>query len=252
MKGYNNKVEIKLRCRKAIVVGGGSGIGFAIAKKLVDNGVKVCLAGRNVHKLKSAVDEIGQDKACFIEFDISDVSSLVGKLNDAACLLGGYFDAVINCASIHSGKNNWYIPEEQYDQIMNIDLKGAIFLMRKATVLMANNNISGNILQIASIAGYRGTMNNSPYYMAKNSLINAVRYMAKEVADKGIVINGIAPGITRTPMSPGTTVKKTTQAIARPIEAEEIADVAMFMLSKQAQICIGDTIIADGGFWGAW
>ena len=76
--------------------------------------------------------------------------------------------------------------------------------------------------------------------------------MAKEVAGKGIVINGIAPGVTQTPMSPGNKVREEVQAIGRPIQPEEIANIALFMLSRQAEICIGETIIADGGFWGAW
>ena len=245
-------MEIKLRCTRAIVLGGASGIGYAIAKKLADDGVKVCIAGRNIEKLKQAVKEIGDERTCYLQFDISDISCFVRKLNDAACLLGGYYDAVVNAAGVHSGKNNWCISEELYDEVMDTDLKGAIFLMRKATVLMLNNNIKGNILQIASVAGNKGTINNSPYYMAKNSLINATRYMAKEVAGKGIVINGIAPGVTQTPMSPGNKVREEVQAIGRPIQPEEIANIALFMLSRQPEICIGETIIADGGFWGAW
>lgn len=245
-------MEIQLRCSRAIVIGGGSGIGYAIAKKLAENNTRVCLAGRDVEKLKRSSDSISSENVSYMEFDIANVDSITGKLNDAACKLGGYYDAVINAAGVHSSKNNWYIPEIEYDRVMDIDLKGPIFLTRKATVLMSNNNIKGNILHIASIAGYRGMKGNSPYYMAKNTLINAIRYMAKESIKYGIVINGIAPGITKTPMSPGYSVRESIQAIGRPIEPEEIADIAMFMLSEQARICVGDTIIADGGFWESW
>lgn len=245
-------MNCELRCRKIIVTGGGSGIGLAIAKKLLEEGADVCIAGRNEDKLKEVVSNIQCPNLSYIQFDINDIKNQTGKLNDAACLLGGYFDGIVNAAGIHYGATNWYISEEQYDQIMDIDLKAPVFLMRKAAVLMINNNIHGNILQISSVAGNKGTMNNSPYYMAKNSLINATRHMAKEVANKGIVINGIAPGLTHTQMCNKTVIKESVQAIARTIEPDEIANIAIFLLSRQAEICIGDTLIADGGFWGAW
>lgn len=244
-------MEFKLRCTRAFIAGGNGGIGLAIAKKLIENNVKVCIGGRNQNSLEEIKKDMGENVSV-LQFDISDIGSHVGKLNDAACLLGGYYDCVINAAGVHSSKGNWTMTEDIWDSIIDIDLKGAIFLMRRAAVCMQENNIQGNILQIASVAGNRGNNSSSPYHIAKNSLINTTRQMGKDAIAHGIVINGIAPGITRTKMSPGSVVRPQIQAIGRSIEADEIADIAMFMLSEQAKICVGETIIADGGFREAW
>lgn len=240
------------RCKKAIVTGGGSGIGLAIAKKLITHGCNVCITGRNPEKLEKAKEEINSGNLSILEFDIKDTESIIPKLNDAACLLGGYYDCVVNSAGVFSPHNNWVMSEEIWDNVMDTNLKANTFITRKAVICMRDNNIRGNILQIASISGNRGVGVCDPYSASKNALVNMTRCMGKQVAHLGIVINGIAPGMTYTPMTPDRNITYDRTAIARIIEPEEIADIAMFMLSDQAKICIGETILADGGYWHAW
>lgn len=245
-------MNITPRVHNAIVTGGGSGIGLAIAKKLLENGCKVCITGRNMEKLQKVEKEIHSENLSVLQFDVNDTESIIPKLNEAACLLGGYYDGIVNSAGVFSPVDNWNVSEETWDNIINTDLKSAVFLMRNAVICMRDNNIKGNILQIASVVGNNGNGMGSAYAIAKNSLVNTTRYMAKQAAHLGIVINGIAPGMTYTPMTPNRNISHQQAAIARIIEPEEIADIAIFMLSEQAKICIGETILADGGFWGAW
>lgn len=240
------------RCKKAIVTGGGSGIGLAIAKNLIAHGCSVCITGRNPEKLEKAKEEINSENLSVLEFDVKDIKSIIPKLNDAACLLGGYYDCVVNSAGVFTRNNNWVMSEEIWDNVMDTNLKAAVFIMRNAAICMRDNRINGNILQIASIVGNHGVGICDPYSASKNTLVNTTRYMGKQMAHLGIIINGIAPGMTYSPMTPDRNITHDRTAIGRIIEPEEIADIAMFMLSDQAKICIGETILADGGCWHVW
>lgn len=245
-------MEFNLRVSRVVITGGGSGIGFAIAKKLIENGCKVCITGRNLEKLQESARRINSSNLSVLQFDINDIESIIPKLNEAACLLGGYYDGIVNSAGVCSSIDNWNISEQDWDNVIDTDLKSAVFLMRNAVICMRDNNIHGNILQIASIVGNHGCSMGGAYSIAKNSLVNTTRFMGKQAAHLGIVINGIAPGVTYTPMVPDRNFAANQQAIGRSIEAEEIADIAMFMLSDAAKICVGETILADGGFWSVW
>ncbi len=245
-------MNYNLRPRKAIVLGGSSGIGFAIAKKLIENDCKVCIASRNKEKLNRAAEQLSSPSVSILEMDITDSDGMVPKFNDAACLLGGYYDCLVNSAGILLGGNNWTITSDNWDKIIDTNLKAAVFAIRCATAQMRDNCIKGNILTIASVNGMNGTNIGTAYDISKNAIVNVIRRMGKDAAHLGIVINGVAPGITYTPMSPHKTIKSSTQGIGRPLEASEIADIACFMLSDEAKICIGETIIADGGAQWTW
>ena len=243
---------IDLRCHNVVVIGGGSGIGFEIAKKLIENGCCVCIASRSLEKLKKAQEKINSDKLSVLEFDVTDVDNIIPRLNDAACLLGGYYDGIVNAAGVYTARNNWVVSSGEWDNVIDTNLKAAVFIMQKAVACMRDNNVKGNILQIASVVGSHGTEMHSAYFISKNSLVNTTSAMGKQAAHLGIVINGVAPGVTYTQMSSNKEVAQRQMAIGRIIEPKEIADIAMFMLSEQAKICIGETIIADGGFMGSW
>ena len=245
-------MNIQLRVCKVIVLGGSSGIGLAIAKALYGEGCNVCIVGTNEERMKAICKEYNNNRFTYLRYDLLDFEHYTELLNDAACLLGGYYDGVVNSAGVHSGKNNWIIDELTWDNILDIDLKATIFMIKTVVACMRDNNTKGNILQISSVCGNGGNIMNSPYYIAKNAVTNCIRYMAKEIFHHGIILNGICPGIVKTPMCPGEKVSEKTAAIGRPIEPDEIASIALFMMSKQAEICVGECILADGGFWGAW
>jgi NAD(P)-dependent dehydrogenase (short-subunit alcohol dehydrogenase family) len=243
---------ITSRCKKVLITGGGSGIGYAIAKALLDEGCEVCIAGRNPEKLSRAKDTLNSGKASILQWDVTNVSVCREKINEACVLLGGYCDGVVNSAGVWTPQDMWNTSDELWRSIVDTNLKAVIFIMQQATIYMRDNHIKGSILNIASVAGSHGTGYGSVYPLSKDALVNATRYMAKQAYGVGVTINGIAPGITATEMSARRDISKKEAVIGRMIEAEEIARIAVFMLSDAAGICIGETLIADGGFLHAW
>jgi NAD(P)-dependent dehydrogenase (short-subunit alcohol dehydrogenase family) len=253
-KGSDSGHAFKLRCSKVLVTGGGSGIGLAIAKALLDNNCNVCICGRGLEKLEKKKSEISNERLSIMQWDVRDVSLVKEKLNEAAALLGGYLDGVVNNAGIYAptgGWAPWNETSETWDAVMETNLKAPVFIMRAAATYMNNNHIRGNILNISSMAAQSEIR--SAYSASKYTLSRMTRSMAKQVAKLGIVINAIAPGETISEITeananhkPGDPLK--SHAIGRVIEPEEIANIALFLMSEWAQIAIGDTILADGGY----
>jgi len=251
-------MQLKLRVSKVLITGGGSGIGLATTKALLAEGCDVCICGRNLEKLERVKTELANDKLSILQWDMSDVQLVHEKLNEAAFLLGGFLNGVVNNAGTYAAVGitggewkPWQETSEVWDSIIDTNLKAAVFISRATATYMNNNHIKGNILNISSATGNREII--SAYAASKNALIRMTLSMARQVAPFGIVMNGIAPGVTVSDINNGKSgdVVK-IHAIGRIIDAEEIARVALFMLSEAAQIVIGDTILADGGYIGIY
>jgi NAD(P)-dependent dehydrogenase (short-subunit alcohol dehydrogenase family) len=244
---------VKPRVCRVIVTGGSSGIGFAIARRLISEGCTVYLVGRDEEKLMNAKLKL-QSSSCFImPHDITDIDKF-DELVSECSKIGGPVDGLINCAGIKS--NSVCEPgiretEDGYSVIMKTNLMAPVFMTRQFASYLKENGISGNILNISSAQG-AAVKTTSAYQMAKSSLIKFTRGIAKDFAQYGIVINGIAPGCTYSAMTPKNKGgENKLHANRRTLEASEQADVACFLLSELACGIIGDTIFCDGGFLGA-
>jgi len=234
-----------------MVTGGGSGIGFCIAKALLGEGCNVVICGRNKDKLLKAKGALNSGKLHIIQWNVKDISLIAEKINEAASFCGGYLDGIVNNAGIYTGVSGWKPwneTEGTWDDCWNTNLKSAIFITRRFASYLHDNHIEGNILNIASATGAPERSIISSYGAAKAALIRMTHGMAKQVAGMGIVINGLAPGITYSGITPRDMATPAKQAINRVIEPEEIADCALFLLSDAGKIVIGDTLIADGGY----
>lgn len=245
---------MQLRCHNVLVTGGGSGIGKAIAKRLLVDGANVVIVGRNMDKLIAARDEIASDRLFCMRWDITDFEQCKERFREAEALMGG-FDGLVNCAGAGTnqvtgrGFEPWDITMEEWDKLVNIDLKASLFLLRNAVDDMKARGVNGNILNIASNAAFMDII--GPYGASKLSLIRMTRAFGKRFGKDGIIINGIAPGATFTPMisyyANDINQPYPRHAIGRYIHAEEIAELAAYLMSIWGEIICGHTVVADGG-----
>lgn len=244
---------MKLRNDKIVVFGGGSGIGKAIAKRLTEAGAKVLITGRNEEKLKSAKEEIKSDNLYYKAFDVTNISEYANLFDYAESVLGTP-SGFVNSAGIVSscfgrGYEPWDITEEEWDTITDIDFKAAFFLLRDEVDYMLKKSVRGNILNFASNAACMDITGS--YGASKESIIKWTRAFGKRYGHNGIIINGIAPGATYTPMisdyAHDMNQKYERHAIERFIRPEEIAELAFYLMSDYGEIICGHTVVADGG-----
>lgn len=205
---------MKLRNDRVLIFGGGSGIGKAIAVRLLEAGAKVMITGRTEEKLNAFVN-----------------AAALGS----GCLGRGY--------------EPWDITEAEWDTMTDTNFKAAFFLMRNEIDYMREKEIRGNILNIASNAACMDIIGS--YGAAKEAIIKWTRSMGKRVGHNGIIINGIAPGATFTPMisyyAHEIDQKYERHAIERFIRPDEIAELAFYLMSDYGEIICGHTVVADGG-----
>lgn len=245
---------MKLRCDKIIVTGGGSGIGAAIAQRLIDAGAHVVIAGRTADKLQRTAEAIASERLHILEWDVADVKGIPQKLDEAAALMGG-LNGLVNAAALGTGVltgrgyEPWDITEDEWDALMDVNCKGTFFMMRDMIDYLLARHEKGNILNIASNAACMDVIGS--YGISKLGLIRLTRALGKKYGSEGIIINGIAPGATFTPMiaryAKHIDDPYPRHAIGRFIRPDEIAELAYYLMSDYGEIICGHTVVADGG-----
>ena len=245
---------MKLRNKNILIFGGGSGIGKAIAVRFIEVGAKVMITGRTEEKLKEVLDEINSPNLFYKVFDIRNVNKHLELFNECEKTLG-MLDGFVNAAALGIGAYTgrgyepWDITEKEWDTLTDINFKAAFFLMRNELDYLLVNKINGNVLNIASKAACMGMVDS--YGASKEAIIKWTRSFGKKYGHNGIIINGIAPGATFTPMiaryAKDINQKYERHAIERFIRPEEIAELAFYLMSDYGEIICGHTVVADGG-----
>lgn len=245
---------MKLRNKNVLIFGGGSGIGKAITIRFIEAGANVLITGRTEEKLKAVADEINSSNLFYKVFDITDVNKHLDLFKECNGILGG-LDGFVNAAALGTGTYTgrgyepWDITEEEWDTLTDINFKAAFFLMRNEIDYMLANKIRGNILNIASNAACMDIVGS--YGASKEAIIKWTRSLGKKYGHNGIIINGIAPGATFTPMiaryAQDIDQKYERHAIERFIRPDEIAQLAFYLMSNYGEIICGHTVVADGG-----
>lgn len=247
-------MENRLRCSKILITGGGSGIGKAIAKRFINAGATVTILGRSLEKLNEVKEEIASEDLFVLQGDISKADQIKTYIEKASEHMGG-LDGVVNNAGVGTsqvtgrGYEPWDITPDEWDMVTDVNLKGAFFVMREAVDYMCDNGVRGNILNISSNAACMDI--SGSYGSSKLSMLKMTRAFGKRFGHKGIIINGIAPGATATPMiaryCKDENASYERHAIGRFIKPYEIAELAYYLMSDFGEIICGHTVVADGG-----
>lgn len=249
---YISKPECILEGKIALITGGGSGIGYAIAECFLKAGCKCIIAGRERNKLIYAQNELskyGADKVQTIVLDISDVSNMEKSVEDAANLfVDSHIDILINNASVRGTKRFGDIDEEEYDMVMNTNVKGTFFMTQAMGKYMINNHIQGYIVNIGSSASLLPAY--TSYRMSKWAVKGFTLGAAEILLPYGIIVNTIAPGPTMTQMmnkTPNDSIYDEKIPSKRFSQPCEIAALALYLVSGFADQIVGESININGG-----
>lgn len=240
--------------RVALVTGGTSGIGLAIAEEFARNGAAVAFTGRSPQRIDAALRAIRSAvEGAVVEgvvFDNSteDASAFSQALDEAEGALGMPIDALVNNAGVISGAPIPNSGMEDFDLTISTNLRGAYFLSQEFARRLVAAGRTGNILNVCSSSSLRPAI--SPYTISKWGLRGLTLGLAKQLAPHGVVVNGIAPGPTATPMlvadGDGNLAHDGVPA-GRYATAEEIANMAVVLVSDLSRMVIGDVVYMTGG-----
>jgi 3-oxoacyl-[acyl-carrier protein] reductase len=236
-----------LRTKHAVVTGGASGIGRAIAIAFAAEGAHVTIADRaSEEKLASVAG--GRIEARRI--DVGNENEVVGLFKQVA--QAGGVDILVNCAGILIEKPLLETSVADFDRLMGVNLKGVFLAGREALRLMVAQDRGGRVINIASELAYLGRENCSLYCASKGGVLSMTRSWAREFAPK-ILVNAIAPGPIDTPMlgiemtSPETLAKESQNPLGRIGRPEEIAAAAVFLAGPGATFMTGQCVSPNGG-----
>ncbi|CDO10473.1 3-oxoacyl-ACP reductase FabG [Mycolicibacterium cosmeticum] len=237
--------------RTAVITGGAQGIGYAIAERFVAEGARVVLGDLNPEATEAAVATLGGSAVAHaVRADVTDAAA-VQALVDAAVDTFGGLDIMVNNAGITRDATMRKMTEEQFDQVIDVHLKGCWNGTRLAANIMREAK-SGAIINISSISGKVGLVGQTNYSAAKAGIVGLTKAAAKEVAHLGVRINAIQPGLIRSAMTEAMPQRIWDQKLAeipmgRAAEPSEVASVAAFLASDMSSYMTGCVLEVTGG-----
>lgn len=240
-----------LHNQTAVITGAAQGIGFAIAQLFVDEGAHVVIGDVNADAAEKAAVELGgADRAIGVRCDVT-VSDDVDALLAAAADAFGPVDVMVNNAGITRDATMRNMTEEQFDQVINVHLKGTWNGTRKAAAIMRERK-SGAIVNLSSLSGKVGMVGQTNYSAAKAGVVGMTKAAAKEMAHHGVRVNAIQPGLIRSAMTEAMPQKAWDQKMAeipmgRAGEVSEVATVALFLASNLSSYMTGTVMEVTGG-----
>lgn len=250
----------KFSGKTALITGGATGIGFATAQRLLQEGADVIITGISEEQGETAVRQLSSEgRIHFIRADVSkevDVQAMI----DRAVQLNGRIDLLVNCAAIFEEMDFLESSHADWHKVFDVIVDGAWFCTQYAAKAMIQQEILGRIVNVSSINAHRALAGSSHYNAAKGALDQITRCTAFEFSPYGIRVNAVAPGFVDTPMSMVNGVneletesfkeyyvKQRKIPLARPAQPTEIANVIVFLLSDESSYIQGAIIPVDGG-----
>ncbi|NJN19634.1 MAG: 3-oxoacyl-ACP reductase FabG [Oscillochloris sp.] len=243
---------MRLQNKVALITGGGQGIGKITAMTFAREGAKVVIADVNMTAANAAVDEItqadGQAKAVYL--NVGSAESVEAAVRTAH-EWGGRIDALVNNAGITRDSRMQKMSEDQFDAVINVNLKG-VWLCSKAVAPIMIAQGTGAILNAASVVGLYGNFGQTNYVAAKSGVIGMTKTWARELGPSGIRVNAIAPGFIQTDMIASVPDKvldsfRERTPMRRLGTPEDIANAYLFLASDEATFITATVISVDGG-----
>lgn len=238
-----------LEGKSALITGGSSGIGKAIAEEFLKRGCYVVVAGTNRDKLEKAIVDFENEHVASVVLDLKNVSSFTEKVDDVIQLCPNHkIDILVNCAGINSAEPFLEVQENSFDDVINVNVKGTYFMSQVVAKHMIQRKIKGHILNLSSASSLRPA--SQPYSISKWAVTGMTKGLADVLVKYGITVNAIAPGPTATPMlgkKENGDINNPVTPIGRYALPEEIARLAAFMVSDMGDLIIGDTFYMTGG-----
>ncbi len=242
--------------QSAIVTGGTSGIGKAIAKKLALHGAKVAIFGTNTEKGEAAVKEIrmctGKENCIFLQVDVASTQEVELAIQKAVAALGD-ISILVNSAGITRDGLLMKMAEEDWNRVLEVNLKSCYNTTKPLLRSMIKAR-RGLILNITSVVGLMGNPGQVNYAASKAAIIGFTKALAKELASKNVLVNCIAPGFIETPMTEQLSTSQREAVLEKiPLKQfgtpEDVANVAYFLCSGLANYITGQVITVDGGLY---
>lgn len=237
--------------KTALVTGATGGIGAGIATALHKAGATVAVSGRQVEKLQALASALG-DRVHVVPCDLADKAQ-VGKLIDEAVKAMGRLDILVNNAGLTKDNLFMVMKDEQWDDVIAVNLTSTFMLMRAAARHMLRSKTGyGRIINISSISGVMGNPGQGNYAASKAGMIGMTKSLAREVANRGITANCIAPGFIKTAMTDALNEKQVAE-ISQHIPAQrfgtpdDIAAAALYLASVEGSYMTGQTLHVNGG-----
>ena len=244
--------SMSLNGRKAIITGASSGIGLGCAVALAEAGADVCLSARNSKNLNKVVEAIQAKglNAEAITLDVSDV-----KASQEVILTNGPFDVLVNSAGSARHTPSKDTNEEDFDDVMNVNLRGAYFLTQAVAKGLIQNKKPGSLINISSQMGHVGGIDRAVYSASKHAVEGFTKAMAIEWGPYNIRVNTICPTFIRTPLTQSTFNNPKHRSwieekikLGRVGEVEDIMGAVVFLASDASAMITGSALMVDGGW----
>ena len=241
-----------LKDKTALVTGATGGIGGGIARALHKQGATVVISGRQTEKLEKLAAELGS-RVQICPCDLGNKAQVAKLIDESMAKLGGRLDILVNNAGLTKDNLFMVMKDEQWDEVIAVNLTSTFMLMRAATrAMMRSRTGYGRIVNISSISGIIGNPGQGNYSASKAGIIAMSKSLAREVASRGITVNCIAPGFISTPMTDALNEKQTS-GIKEHIPAQkfgtpdDIAAAVVYLAAPEAAYMTGQTLHVNGG-----
>ncbi len=250
----NKEGPLKLKGKVALVTGAAQGIGKAVALLLARNGADILVSDINLEKAEETAKEIeglGQ-RALAVKTNVADAND-VEKMAQTALERFGRIDILVNNAGITRDKLLLRMSDEDWDDVLGVNLRGT-FLCTRAVIRPMAKQKSGKIVNIASVVGTMGNAGQANYGASKAGVIGFTKTVAREYASRGINVNAIAPGYIETPMTEALP-EKAKEELKRMIpmdrlgKPEDVAEAVLFLVSEAASYITGQVLHVNGGIY---
>lgn len=243
---------MRLQDKVAIITGGASGIGLAAVKRFANEGATVIIADYNSDAGKKVEEELLKEnlKVSFYQINVADKESVTNVVSEILKEFNK-IDILVNNAGITNDAMLWKMTAEQFDQVIDVNLKG-VFNCTQAVVPSMIANGYGKIINTSSVSGVYGNIGQTNYAATKAAVVGMTKTWGKELGRKGINVNAVAPGFTRTPM-----VEKMPEKVLNHMESivslnrlgipDDIANAYLFLASDESNYITGHVLQVDGG-----